>query len=541
MSPERAAGWWGGAGRRPSSFPGSKSRGGPGGEGQGQGPGQGRGRGAAGPPPGPRGLAARDPLARWPRAQSHRGDPVPGARVSAPRASRPSASPSLHCGRRRVPQAWQDRPRWNFGSSSGTLELLVNINSERGKRRQTRSARRRGCQARARRPGARGAGGGRGRAWGRSGDSPGPRRVDPRRCKDKLNALAISVMNQWPGVKLRVTEGWDEDGHHSEESLHYEGRAVDITTSDRDRSKYGMLARLAVEAGFDWVYYESKAHIHCSVKAENSVAAKSGGCFPGSATVHLEQGGTKLVKDLRPGDRVLAADDQGRLLYSDFLTFLDRDDGAKKVFYVIETREPRERLLLTAAHLLFVAPLNDSAAGEPEAPSGAGPPPGGAPGRRALFASRVRPGQRVYVVAERGGGRRLLPAAVHSVTLREEATGAYAPLTAQGTILINRVLASCYAVIEEHGWAHRAFAPFRLAHALLAALAPARTDRGGGGDGGGGGRLPPAAPGALEAPGAADAPGAAGIHWYSQLLYQIGTWLLDSEALHPLGMAVPAS
>uniref|UniRef100_A0A8C6S2V1 Hedgehog protein n=6 Tax=Muroidea TaxID=337687 RepID=A0A8C6S2V1_NANGA len=363
-------------------------------------------------------------------------------------------------------------------------------------------------------------------------ENTGADRLMTQRCKDKLNALAISVMNQWPGVKLRVTEGWDEDGHHSEESLHYEGRAVDITTSDRDRSKYGMLARLAVEAGFDWVYYESKAHIHCSVKAENSVAAKSGGCFPGSATVHLEQGGTKLVKDLRPGDRVLAADDQGRLLYSDFLAFLDRDEGAKKVFYVIETREPRERLLLTAAHLLFVAPHNESGSEETWARRGAGPQPGpSAPARRALFASNVRPGQRVYVVAERDGDRRLLPAAVHSVTLREEATGAYAPLTAQGTILIDRVLASCYAVIEEHGWAHRAFAPFRLAHTLLASLAPMRTDRSG--DGGGGSRVPPP-----EAD--ADAP-AAGIHWYSHLLYQIGTWLLDSEALHPLGMAVKSS
>lgn len=237
-------------------------------------------------------------------------------------------------------------------------------------------------------------------------------------------------------------------------------------------------------------------------RAENSVAAKSGGCFPGSATVHLEHGGTKLVKDLSPGDRVLAADADGRLLYSDFLTFLDREDGSRKLFYVIETRQPRARLLLTAAHLLFVAPQHNQSEAA------------GLTGGQALFASNVKPGQRVYVLGE--GGRQLQPASVHSVSLREEASGAYAPLTAQGTILINRVLASCYAVIEEHSWAHWAFAPFRLAQGLLAALCPD-------------GAIPTAATTTT------------GIHWYSRLLYRIGSWVLDGDALHPLGMVASAS
>ncbi|XP_006001335.1 sonic hedgehog protein [Latimeria chalumnae] len=324
-------------------------------------------------------------------------------------------------------------------------------------------------------------------------ENTGADRLMTQRCKDKLNSLAISVMNQWPGVKLRVTEGWDEDGHHSEESLHYEGRAVDITTSDRDRSKYGMLARLAVEAGFDWVYYESKAHIHCSVKAENSVAAKSGGCFPGLATVTLEDGGTKFVKDLSPGDRVLAADDQGKLVYSDFLMFLDKEEESQKVFYVIETKEPLKRITLTAAHLLFVA-QNSSDNLSPF---------------KATFASEIKPGQIIFVA--HGDDTHLMAATVERVVLEED-TGAYAPLTNQGTILINRVWASCYAVIEQHKWAHWAFAPVRMGYVISSLFFPKDI---------------------LKYNGTFQENG---VHWYSKTLYQIGTWVLDNDYIHPLGM-----
>src|SRR4029434_3256013 len=37
---------------------------------------------------------------------------------------------------------------------------------------------------------------------------------------------------------------------------------------------------------------------------EHSVAAKTGGCFPGNSLVTLEGGAKKLMCDLRPGERI---------------------------------------------------------------------------------------------------------------------------------------------------------------------------------------------------------------------------------------------
>jgi hypothetical protein len=83
---------------------------------------------------------------------------------------------------------------------------------------------------------------------------------------DKLDALAVKVKAEWPGKKLRVTEAWDEGNEHGASSTHYEGRAADITVDDMDSGKLGRLAQLAVDAGFDWVFYENSQHVHVSVK-----------------------------------------------------------------------------------------------------------------------------------------------------------------------------------------------------------------------------------------------------------------------------------
>lgn len=97
-------------------------------------------------------------------------------------------------------------------------------------------------------------------------EGTGADRMMSPRLKDGLDRLAVLVGAEWPGVKLRVTEAWDENNEHHGSSLHYEGRGADLTTSPKDGDKLGRLARLAVDAGLDWVFFEDTSHVHVSVK-----------------------------------------------------------------------------------------------------------------------------------------------------------------------------------------------------------------------------------------------------------------------------------
>ena len=97
-------------------------------------------------------------------------------------------------------------------------------------------------------------------------EKTGADRMMTRRLRGRLLDLADRVEERWPELTLRVTETWDEEREHGRASVHYEGRAADLTTSDIDPRKLGWLAKLAVDAGFDWVFYEDETHVHVSVR-----------------------------------------------------------------------------------------------------------------------------------------------------------------------------------------------------------------------------------------------------------------------------------
>lgn len=268
-------------------------------------------------------------------------------------------------------------------------------------------------------------------------EGTGADRLMTQRCKEKLNTLAISVMNQWPGVHLTVNEGWDEDGFHPPDSLHYEGRAVDLATSDRDRSKYGMLARLAVEAGFDWVFYESRTHIHCSVKSESSQAAKYGGCFSSDSTVITSTGETKKISDVQIGEKLMSQDPSTlELTFSEVMLFLDYNPEETRDFLEIHVTSG-QILKLTPTHLLFTGNLQDS---------------------RTIFAEHLQIGDSLFVKDDKNKLKLVHIVKIKPIVLK----GVYAPLTLAGTVVVNDVLASCYAVVDSQFIAHAAFIPLRM-------------------------------------------------------------------------------
>lgn len=256
---------------------------------------------------------------------------------------------------------------------------------------------------------------------------------------------------------------------------------------------------------------------------DHSVAVEKGGCFPGWARVMTAGGVQKSLSSLAPGDQVMALSGTGQVVYSQVLLFLHRDGVSRSTFLSLET-EDGNRLAVTPHHLVFLSAHCRSNSSD----------------YRAQFANRAQKGDCVLVHSAEGHVR---PSRITSVTI-EDSTGVYAPLTEAGTLFVEGVLASSYALVEDHGLAHWAFGPVRLLFPLARLIWPetkqtqtAESER-------------PLSPlccsgdknsslskrddssERLETAAKAKKIPTSQVHWYAQLLHSIGSVFLDPTLFH---------
>ena len=196
------------------------------------------------------------------------------------------------------------------------------------------------------------------------------------------------------------------------------------------------------------VIWDAMWHMWCHCNApmslyfvlDSSIAIKTGGCYPGDSLVRLADGRTSTMDQLSVGDQVLAMDTQGQLTYSDVILKMHTDTQTPVTYYTIHTDSGRT-LTVTPGHLVYVSESNDTKA----------------PDATPIFASRIAVGDYIF----HGSDTSVTPLRVTKINAVVK-RGAYAPLTAHGTIVVDDVITSCYAMIDNHALAHWALWPVRM-------------------------------------------------------------------------------
>ena len=148
-----------------------------------------------------------------------------------------------------------------------------------------------------------------------------------------------------------------------------------------------------------------------------------GGCFPGNATVLCEAGWWKKMSEVEAGDRLLCYDNtKGWLTYSTVYMH-GHEDLATMGPYLTVTCENGCSLSISREHLIFANGIT-----------------------RSKFAADLRVGDTLYTCRGESGslkGSRVV--SIQEVALR----GLHAPFTMCGTIVVDGILASCYAEVGD--------------------------------------------------------------------------------------------
>jgi len=220
----------------------------------------------------------------------------------------------------------------------------------------------------------------------------------------------------------------------------------------------------------------------------------------------MEDGSRKRLDEVQLGERIAALNSHGDVVFSEVIAFLDRSSTERRQFIRLTTMSGRV-LTLTPAHLVPVE------------------------SRSMVFAAKVQPGDRILVrdsattdVENKVDGQHHLrwDIVVDMELVLEE--GVYAPLTMEGTLLVDDVVASCYALVDSQSVAHYAFLPLRIWHSVTSFF--------------------------LHRPDDDDArhfdvkqqrPGNStddfrsaeeGVHWYATILYSLSSYVLPSKMLY---------
>lgn len=140
---------------------------------------------------------------------------------------------------------------------------------------------------------------------------------------------------------------------------------------------------------------------------------------------------------LRVGEKILVPDKETkRLVYSEVVTFLDYSPSEVRTFAEVRLESGRT-LTVTPTHLVFK---------------------GGADRFEEIYAGNLVKGDILLIRDVDNVLNEDKVVGVRSVRKR----GVYAPLTAIGSVVVNDVIASCYAVVDSQAMAHGSFAPLRF-------------------------------------------------------------------------------
>ena len=163
------------------------------------------------------------------------------------------------------------------------------------------------------------------------------------------------------------------------------------------------------------------------------------GCFRSNSTIRLINGRTTTMNRLKLGDKVQSMNEHGEIVYSEVAMFLDNKPNRTNVLYfVIRTENPKRVLYLTKSHLIYVRRRFSTF-------------------WNVQFAKMTQKGDFVKVWKD----GKLVAAEVTSISISSE-RGSIAPLTNQGNIIVDGVLASCYALLEDHEFANSIFWPAKV-------------------------------------------------------------------------------